>query len=147
MVQKLTRALLTFALVVGALIVAPNSATAAGTCSGTRIDTITHRSSVTGNVVAHTGIYKLSNTRYCVRSLKYGVLNGTQTWMNLKVYETLGRTTVDLLDEDYGHFYEYAGPLTVTVSSSDRCVAFGLGMVNRGGSYIVDSDDVYGPFC
>lgn len=138
MVQKVTRALLTLALLVGALIAAPTSATAAETCSGTRIALITHHSLNTGKVVAHTGVFDRGSNRFCVRTVKSGVLYGTPTSMSLIIYSASSST---LLGRDVGRFYEYAGPLNFTTSS---CFEVNLGMLNRADEETVN---YRGTFC
>jgi hypothetical protein len=118
----------------------PAEATHLAGCYGTRQEHVPL--SYGSTVIGYVDLYYSSanNGTNCVKTVSAGPSAGVSKFMIAKVYRCTGRagsTCVDNLggfdqrDEDKGNFQSYAGPVSVTGTSS-RCVSF-VGLVTWNG--------------
>ena len=143
--SKMSRVVLAAVVLVASFVVgvAPASATHIAGCYGSRIEHVPLKYDTT--VVGYVDLYYSSSNggTNCVKTISAGPSSGVSKFMLAKIYRCTGgagSTCVDNFggfdqrDEDKGNFASYAGPVSVT-STSSRCVSF-VGLVTWRGRQI-----------
>jgi hypothetical protein len=135
--RRVLKASVTAAAVVAATLSFAGTADAAGSCSGSLIDTY----NVTGDYSPYTGQYVgqvrlyWDGTNNCAIFTKSGgPLYGVTTSMSIKL---MASTSPERSDTDSGSFSQYAGP--VTVAAAGKCIRWEGSIVYNGRTVAYDS--------